>query len=178
MASLSIIFSGANLTMRISEYLQLTDSMSSRISRLERMHQRHAQSAFQNALRTNDDNLRCHYILEAINKYSDAEHVETDDQALFGVYVGLACCHGFLNDNANRNVAIQNVLKCYDRVKSDANDEPEGFIEMQSNGDEGTEMILKVAWGIYTLGTANLLNSGIKKVQQLKIDGKKKTKGI
>lgn len=173
MGCLSIIFSGANLTMRISEYLKLTDSMSSRISRLEKMYQKSARMAFDAALRTSDDYLRRHHLLEALTKYRDAASVEIDDHSLFCIYFGIACCHGFLNDNANRNVAITKALDYYNRIKCDANKEPEGFIEMQSGGDEGAEVILQAAYAVATLCTANLINSGVKKVQSMKINRKK-----
>ena len=130
MSGLSIIFSGANLTMRISEYFKLTDSISSRISRLEKMYQKSARMAFDAALRTSDDYLRRHYLLEALTKYRDAAKVEEDDYALFCIFLGIACCHGFLNDDANRNVSIDEALKYYNRIKCDASGEPEGFIEM------------------------------------------------
>lgn len=170
MASLSIIFSSVNLTMRISEYLKLTESMSSRISRLEKMHQIAAKRAFEDALRTNDESLRRTYILRAVDKYRDAASVEYDNMSLFGIYVGLACCHGMLNDLSNRNAAIKDALRCYEHIRGEANGEPEGFIEMQSDGDEVLGVMLKGIWGICTLGVANLVNSGIKKIQTVQIN--------
>lgn len=170
MANLSIVFSGANLAMRISEYLSLTDSMSYRISRLEQMHQKSAKAAFEDALRTNDDALKRHYILRAIDKYRDAAGVEKDDQALFGVYVGLACCHGMLNDIPNRNAAIKKALNYYDSVLFDANDEPTGVIDLAADYDEDAAKIIRIVCGIGSLGLCNLIDYGSKKVNQLKIE--------
>lgn len=174
--SLSLIFSGANLTMRISEYLKLTTSMSYRIARLEKMHQKAAKESLESAYRTADENLQRHYILRAIDKYHDAIGVEEDNVALFGIYVGLACCQGLLNDISNRNSAIHNALKCYEAIKAKANKEPESFFEIQADYDEGTTKILKFLYGVSTLGVANLLDKGSQKVQQEIIQKNKERK--
>ena len=160
--------------MRISEYLSITESMSSRIQRLEKMHQKSARSALEDALRTTDNDLRRRYILRAIDKYRDAEGVEHDDESLFGVYFGLACCHGMLNDNLNKDAAIRKALKCYERVKFSADDDAEGLIALQAEGDEDTEKVLKVIWGVATLGIANVIDSGIKKAQELRIENQQR----
>ena len=173
MAFISIIFSGANMAIRISEYLNLTDSLSCRISRLEQMHQKSAREALRHALSTNDDTLRKKYIIRAVEKYFDAVSIETDDQALFGAYEGLACCHSLLNDVNNRNAAIENALCCYNRISSEANDEAEGFIAMQADGDEVLHTMLKGIWGICTLGVANVVDAGVKKIQEARINNYK-----
>lgn len=144
--------------------------MSSRIQRLERMHQKSARSALEDALRASDNDLRRRYILRAIDKFRDAEGVEYDDESLFGVYFGLACCHGMLNDYSNRNAAIKKALNCYERVKYAADDEAEGLIAIQADGDENNEKVLKLIWGVTTLGIANVIDSGVKKAQELKIE--------
>ena len=140
------------------------------------MHQKSAKEALRHALSTNDDTLRKKYIIRAVEKYFDAVSIETDDQALFGAYIGLACCHSLLNDINNRNAAIENALCCYNRILSEANYEAEGFIAIQANGDEELHTMLKGIWGICTLGVANVIDTGVKKFrkQELTITKRKK----
>ena len=118
MIDISIIFKGTDVLKRIAEYLNLLDSVSSRISRLEKMHQNSARESFENASRTNDYKLQRHYIIRAIDKYNDALGIEEDDEALFGIFIGLASCHSILGDTNNRNAAISKALKCYENIRS------------------------------------------------------------
>lgn len=169
MIDISIIFKGADIVKRISEYLNLIDSVSSRISKLEKMHQKSARESFANASRTNDSKLQRHYILRAIDKYNDALGIEDDDEARFGIYVGLASCHSILSDVNNRNIAISKALECYKNIRSKSLEEPLDLIGMQSNDDEDVKNILNVVWGVTTLGIGNLANEGIKKISANKI---------
>lgn len=151
--SWAIIFSGASFAMRASEYLRLTGSMSSRISKLEKMHQKAAKAALEDAIRTSDEGLRRQYIIRAVDKYRDAIGAEEDDVlGLFGAYVGLATCHGLLNDIPNRNAAIRKALECYNEVKEEADAEPQGVAELYGYGKEETETI-RAAISFSRLGT-------------------------
>ena len=169
MIDISIIFKGTDVLKRIAEYLNLLDSVSSRISRLEKMHQNSARESFENASRTNDYKLQRHYIIRAIDKYNDALGIEEDDEALFGIFIGLASCHSILGDTNNRNAAISKALKCYENIRSKSLEEPLDLIGMQADDDEDLKKIMHVIWGVASLGIGNHANEGIKQMSANKI---------
>ena len=142
------------------------------------MHQKAAKAAVEDALRTSDDGLRRQYIIRAVDKYRDAIGAEEDDVlGLFGAYVGLATCHGLLNDIPNRDAAIRKALDCYKEVKEEADAEPQGVAELYGYGKEETETIRnsirfsplgKVDLGM-RLGHTLIIKNAKKKEEQMRV---------
>jgi hypothetical protein len=122
---IGLLFTAIDVTKSLAEYLELVESLGSKIDRIMNSEFDAAQRELEQASRSIDE--APNLLRSARSKFNRAASLERG-QRLALTYVGLALCHHHLQDEANTRAALQDLLavKCEtmasDRLRAVAKD--------------------------------------------------------
>ena len=170
--SSSTIFGTLNTIVKIGEYLDIVDSVNSKLDRLVGMHLEAANYALKSAVRTTNKSEYIKYIERARNKFIDAISVERNDVNLIQAYFGLAFCNHLVNDNANMIENLKKAKSRYDWLRANLPDEDSLLQQMSEEGAGEGGVMEKTIISIASLGAIPLI-SGITEMVKKPLRSKK-----